>query len=100
MDTNLQECSVADKNDSMRLTVVMNSEAVKKIDVLARQRFGGNRSEAVRFALDIGVVVVSDSSTLGIIDAEEALSVWCQTNGKKTTKEEVSNATEDQSDHK
>jgi len=47
-----------------------------ELETLARLRFGGNLTGAIRWAVELAVLVASDPGTYGVLDPAEALSVY------------------------
>lgn len=57
-----------------QLNMRMGSDDVARLDTLARARFGGNRTEAARWAYRVASEVLTDASTYPAAGPAEALT--------------------------
>lgn len=48
------------------------------LDALARQRFGGNKTAALRWAVELAALVAADPRTYGALDPAAALAAYCE----------------------
>lgn len=48
------------------------------LDALARLRFGGNKTAALRWAVDVAAAVAADPGTYGLSEPADVLAAFCK----------------------